>query len=467
MKMKEEKFRVLEKIIRNYMRKYRIPGLSISIFQEDQQIYSKGFGARDLEKFIPMTPRTLIGIGSITKSITAFAIMKLVEQGKIKLDDSASQYLNFAPFSTHPNITMKHMLSHTTGVPAADAGLSSLFYLFNDYTRVFPATNYEDFIAHIGDPEDFIIFEPGKKFFYNNDMYTCLGFIISQISGQEYVDFVRKHILEPLEMNRAFYSKEDFENDPLNDKITGYLTEKKGDILVPKKNPVPSYEYLNSPGGLYVSTEQMIHYAQCLLQKGLYNGQQLLSEKSIDELWTPIISCPYGFGKNPQYCLGWVKSDEYLSTEIIHHGGGLGTSCAHFALVPEHKIGIMVGQNSCNINPNIIIKAALSLLLGFDPMKEVEELKLEDLINDIEGIYKSPHDLYNLKIHLKKGILWANIEVDDGLMSYPIIVKDIDNSEFVVCGVLPPIRQNIHFIRNSESNKIEFAIFDRYLYRKC
>jgi CubicO group peptidase (beta-lactamase class C family) len=267
-------------------------------------------------------------------------------------------------------------------------------------------------------------------------------------------------------MNRSFFSKDDFDSDPLDDKITGYLTEKKGDILVPKKKPVPMYEYLNAPGGLYVSTEEMMNYAKCLLQKGIYMGKRLLTEKSIEELWTPVIPCVYGFGEHPQYCLGWVKSDPYLSTEVIHHGGGLGTSCAHIALVPDHKIGIMVGQNSCNANLNIIVKATLSLLLEFDPMNEVVELKLEDIISEIEGVYKSPHDLYNLKINLKNGILWADIEIDDGPMSYPIIVKDIDHLEFVVCGILPPIKQNIHFIRNSKSNIVEFATFDRYLYRK-
>jgi len=462
----DDKLESLGKIIRTYMRRHRIPGLSISIIQEDKIMYSKGFGARDLEEFLPMTPQTLIGIGSITKSITAFGIMKLAERGKLDIEDSASKYLDFAPFKSHRDMTIKHMLSHTTGVPAADAGLSSLFYLFDDYSRVFPATNYEDFVAHIGDPEDYIIFDPGKKFFYNNDMYTCLGFIISQVSGQEYVDFIRKEILEPLEMNRAFFSKDDFINDPLNNKITGYLTEKKGDILVPKKNPVPLYEYLNAPGGLYVSTEEMINYILCLLQTGVYHGKELLTKKSIKELWTPIIACPYGFGENPQYCLGWVESNNYLSTKIMHHGGGLGTSCAHIALDLDHKIGIMAGQNSCNANINIIIKAALSILLGFDPIKEVEELNLETIIDDIKGNYKSPHDLYDLKISLNKGILTADIEIDDGPMGYPIIVENLDTLDFKICGTLPPIKQNIRFIKNPKSNKVEFAIFDRYLYRK-
>ncbi len=464
--MIDDKFKSLEKIIRNYMRKNRIPGFSISIFQEEEIIYSKGFGARDLENFLPMTPHTLIGIGSITKSITAFGIMKLIEDGKIKLEDSVSKYLNFAPFNSHQDITIEHMLSHSTGIPAADAGLSSLYYIFDDYTRVYPATNYDDFIAHIADPEDYIIFKPGEKFFYNNDMYTCLGFIISQNTGSDYAKFIRKEILEPLEMNRAVFSKKDFENDPLNDKITGYLTKTQDGIAVPKKNPVPLYEYLNAPGGLYVSTEEMMNYTQCLLQKGIYKGQRLLSEHSIQELWTPRISSPYGFGENPQYCLGWVKDKTYLSTEIVHHGGGLGTSCAHYALIPDRRIGVMVGQNSCIVNSSIIVRAVLSILLDLDPMQEVEELRLQHLIDEIEGNYKSSHDLYNMKVALKKGVLMADIEVDDGPMSYPILLKDLNNLDFMICGTLPPIKQNIRFIRNPKSKKVEFAAFDRYLYRK-
>jgi hypothetical protein len=150
----------------------------------------------------------------------------------------------------------------------------------------------------------------------------------------------------------------------------------------------------------------------------------------------------------------------------MHHGGGLGTSCAYIALDPDHKIGIMAGQNSCNANINVIIKAALSIILGFDPMKEVEELNLENLIDNIKGIYKSPHDLYDLKISLEKGILTADIEVDDGPMNYPIIINNLDTLEFKICGTLPPVKHNIRFIRNPKSNKVEFASFDRYLYRK-
>ncbi|MHA1104162.1 MAG: serine hydrolase domain-containing protein [Promethearchaeota archaeon] len=458
------KFEPLEKIIRKYMRKCKIPGLAISMFQGDRIIYSKGFGARDLEKFLPMTPQTLIGIGSITKSFTASAIMKLVEQGKISLEDSGSKYLKFAPFSTHPDIKIKHMLSHSTGVPAADTGLFSMFYTFGDYRKIYPATTREDFEAHLGEPEDFIIFKPGEKFYYNNDIFTCLGFIIEQISGLSYSKYIHDEILDLLGMERAVFSKDKFEKD--DDKMTGYLPHKEEDIMVPKKNDVPLYEYLSAGGGLYVSMEEMMNYAQFLLQHGNYQGHQLLTPHSIEELWSPKINSPYGYGENPKYCLGWVKDDNYFPQTFMHHGGGLGTSCAFFGLIPDLKIGVIVGQNSCTGNSSVIVRAALSILLNIDPMTQIKELEMERIIEEISGNYKSSHDLYNLKIYLKETILYADIEIDDGAMCFPLMVKDLDNLEFTVCSTLPEIRQGIKFLKNSESNKIEFVTYDRYLYRK-
>ncbi|MFX1573621.1 MAG: serine hydrolase domain-containing protein [Promethearchaeota archaeon] len=463
----KEKIIQLEKIIRNYMRKYKVPGLAISIFQEDQTIYSKGFGARDLEKFLPMTPHTLIGIGSITKSLTAFGIMKLVERGLLSLEDSVSKYLNFAPFINHPDIQIQHILSHSSGVPAADGGLASLFYTFGDYKKIYPATNRDDFIAHLGEPEEFIIFKPGEKFYYNNDMFTCLGFIIEKLSGISYSEFIRKEILDPLEMKRAVFSKEDFEKDPLNDIMTGYIPKKEDDKMVPDKKPVPLYEYLNAPGGLYVSMEEMAHYAQCLLQKGNYKGDKLLSTQLFEELWNPRITSPYGYGKDPKYCLGWVYEDNYYPNTYFHHGGGLGTSCASFGLIPEKKLGVSVGQNSCTGLVSSIERAALSLLLDLDPMNHVEELKIGQILDDISGVYKSSLDLYELKIYLKGPILFADIEVDDGFMSFPLIPKQLKDLSFTICSTLPMMREGIRFIKDKTTKQVQFATYDRYLYRKA
>ena len=212
--------------------------------------------------------------------------------------------------------------------------------------------------------------------------------------------------------------------------------------------------------------EEMMNYTQFLLHKGNYNGHQLLTPQSIEELWSPMINSPYGYGENPKYCLGWVKDDNYFPHTFMHHGGGLNTSCAFFGLIPDLKIGVIVGQNSCTGNSSVIVRAALSILLNIEPILQVKELEMERYVEEISGNYKSSHDLYNLKIYLKETILYADIEMDDGSMTFPLMMKDLDNLEFTICSTLPEIRQKIKFLRNSESNKIEFVTYDRYLYRK-
>ena len=101
-----------DKIIRTQMRKRNTPGMAISIIKDNRTLYSKGFGARNLKQQEPMDADTLLGIGSITKSFTAFAIMQLQDRGQLSIEDSAAKYLNVEPFVSRPEIKIKHMLLH-------------------------------------------------------------------------------------------------------------------------------------------------------------------------------------------------------------------------------------------------------------------------------------------------------------------------------------------------------------------
>ena len=155
----------LDKTIRQLMRKRNTPGMAMGIIKDGETLYSKSFGCRNLKQQLPMTSDTLIGIGSITKSITAFAIIKLQEMGKLSIDDSVCNYLDFEPFVSRPTIKVRHLLSHSSGIPSLDAGMLAFTYTFDDYSRVYPASSMEDFKAHLADAEDFIRFEPGETFF--------------------------------------------------------------------------------------------------------------------------------------------------------------------------------------------------------------------------------------------------------------------------------------------------------------
>ena len=459
----------LDKTIRQLMRKRNTPGMAIGIIKDGETIYSKGFGCRNLKQQLPMTSDTLIGIGSITKSFTAFAIIKLQEMGKLSIDDSASMYLDYEPFKSRPEIKLKHMLSHGTGVPSLDAGMLSFNYTFDDFSRIYPASSREDFLAHMADADEFILFKPGETFFYNNDMYTCLGFIVEAVSGLSFECFVQQEILTPLAMNRATLTRDAFAEDPDNNRMTGYLFDVKDGKSVAKESEVPMDGYLHAPGGIYASMNEMLNYAQCLLNQGEFGGRRLLSPDSVEQLFSGQISTPYGEGDNPQYALGW--SIEEKSTKmpyvVIHHGGGMGTSNSFLILVPELNLAICAAENAGTGITPVICRAAIATVLGQEPEQVIEDLRIGKVLDEIEGTYKSAYNMYSLTIARKAGVLQADVETDDGSFSFPLLPSDIDNLEFSTYSLRANNKAKVVFYRNKDSQQVEFAAYDRFLYRRA
>ena len=392
--------------------------------------------------------------------------MKLVSEGKIALEDSAAKYLPQPPFSNHPEIKIKHLLSHSSGIPAADGGLAQMFYEFGDYKNIFPVATKDDFFYHISAPENYNIFSPEEKFFYNNDMFTCLGFIIEDLTGKKYAEYIQEILLGTMGAERATFSKDIYEKDPLNDKIRGYLPEMQNDKQSIRKTPLPMGKFLGAPGGLYISSKDMLKYAQVMLNRGKWGENILLNEAEFAKLWAPVIDCPYTFSSTGQYALGWGKENSYLGTELFHHGGGLGTSCTSFILIPEHNLGIYVGQNSCNVSASLYARYALAELLDKDPAKELKEVQMMMVLEEITGKYHAPHDLYETDISLDKGILWAHIQYDDGEFKAPLVPENVDDLSFSLALAQLPPTPIIQFIRNKTTQKVEFMAYDRYLYQK-
>jgi hypothetical protein len=127
---------------------------------------------------------------------------------------------------------------------------------------------------------------------------------------------------------------------------------------------------------------------------------------------------------------------------------------------------VSVGQNSCTGIISTIGRTALCLMLDLDPKIHVKELKTSQVVDEITGTYKSSHNLYEMKIYLKGPVLFADIEVDDGFMSFPLVPKKLENLTFDICSTLPVMREGIRFIKDQTTNKVNFATYDRYLYQK-
>ncbi len=221
----------IKKLIYKYLKKMNTPGISISVAKDGKLLYHQGFGARNLEKNLPMTPSTMIGIGSCTKSFTALGVMQLVEEGKFSLEDDVSTLLDIEMPKLTTSIKLKHILSHSSGIPALDLGGSSFNAQFGNYSKILPSANNSDFLYLLQNSQEYLKFDPEHHFFYNNDLFVCAGMIIEKYSGMKYEEYIKEKILLPLEMTRSVYTKTDMDNDPEKNTMTGYL---------PNKDPIRS-----------------------------------------------------------------------------------------------------------------------------------------------------------------------------------------------------------------------------------
>ena len=461
-----DQFEQLHKIIAKLMRKLKVPGLAISILHNGKIVYEKGFGARNLEENLPMTPNSLIGIGSISKSFTALLILKLCENSLLKLDDPVNKYLDSEPFLSNPDIHIIHLLSHSSGIPSVDAQWLPIAITYGNYQRIYPISSLDDYMFHISETKNEIFFKPGEKFFYNNDMFTILGMIIEKVTGKSFEEVLSEDILKPLEMTRATVNREQLEKDPLQDYITGYIHKGSEEKLEFDKPKLPFSKFLQAPGGIYTSMHEMVNYATCLLQKGVFKNNQIIKSDSIELLWTPRIKSPYGYGKDPKYCLGWIREEDFLNHTLIHHGGGLGVSTSFFGLIPELNIAVSVTENDDSGICGIIGICALTIMVGEDPEKINERIKLLEVYEKIAGSYKSSLGLYKLDISFKNWSIHLKVETDDGVFNFPLIIEDFDELTFQLFSTIPSSLQKVKFHRDSKTGKVEYVTYDRYLYHR-
>ncbi len=184
--------KLLEAWIESQMAYRGLPGMSVGVVYENKVVWARGFGYSNLEKKTPATPATIYRMASVTKTFTATAIMQLRDAGKLNLDDPVAKYLPWfkvkSEFNDAPVITIRHLLTHTSGLPRESA-----FPYWSDNN--FPTA--EQMKAML--PNQEAVFAPETKWKYSNLALALAGEIVAAVSGEPYDVYERKHILEPLE----------------------------------------------------------------------------------------------------------------------------------------------------------------------------------------------------------------------------------------------------------------------------
>ncbi|MEJ0054462.1 MAG: serine hydrolase domain-containing protein [Bacteroidota bacterium] len=171
--------------------------MGIAIYKGDEKLLLKGYGFADLEFDVKMPPDASFEIGSVTKQFTSAAILQLVEQGKISLDDDFTKYVKFD--TKGKKVTVRQLMNHTSGIKG---------YTELDVFETLMSHKYKrDTLLRIVEKEKFD-FEPGEALIYNNTAFFILGFIIEKVSGTTYEDYVQRNLFEKAGMTHSFYCNE-------------------------------------------------------------------------------------------------------------------------------------------------------------------------------------------------------------------------------------------------------------------
>jgi len=321
-------------------RRLRIPGISLAIVEGDQIVHLRGFArkagttcGRARPGGEAPSPQTPFFIGSLTKSITALAVMQLVEAGNVELDATVQRYLPWFrladPQASTP-MTVRHLLNQTSGLPAIAGELTLAD--FDDrpdaterQVRALSALK----LNHL----------PGEKVEYSNLNYTILGLIVEAASGESYADYIHAHIFTPLGMRHSYTSRAEA-------KQNGLAMGHRHWFSLPFPAPDLPVPHGSLPSGQLIScAEDMAHYLIAHLNGGRYADQHILSMEGIDQLHRGVkeyvtMGISGGF-----YGMGWFDID-LGQTKTYSHSGNVPDFSAFMALVPGQKKGIVMLLNA-------------------------------------------------------------------------------------------------------------------------
>ena len=335
-----EKRAAIEKAVSSFMSTTSVPGVGAAVVLDGEPVWSAGFGMADLENSSPATSSTLFRLGSISKPITAVAILQLNERGKLDLDAPVQKYCPAFPQKDSP-ITTRELLGHLGGIrhynPDGKGDIPE------DSARHF-ATMEESLQIFANDP---LVAKPGTAFHYSTYGYTLLGCVLEGAASEKYVDYVRENIFKPAGMAQT--QADDF-FAVIPHRTRWYHKDKAGVI---RNAGVLDSSYKIPGGGLISSADDMARFEAAIL------ADKLLQRATRDLMWTSLKTAD---GKPTGYGLGWGLADKFGLHILAHTGGQQGTSTA-FAVVTERRAGVVVLANMDNVDSGSLADEILKIVL--------------------------------------------------------------------------------------------------------
>ena len=498
----DKRLKGLDSELEKVLKKLEEPGFSVAIVENDQILYSKGFGYRDYENKIKVDSNTLFAIGSATKSFTSSLLGVLREDEKLDFEDSPIDYINELRFynsQMNDVISIRDMMSHRTGLPRHDAS----WYFFPTFSK-------DSLVSRVKHHKPFTSVR--NQWWYNNFMFMLQGVVAERITNKTWSENIKEMIFDPLGMTRSNTSIAELENS--ENAAFGYSQDFK-------KMDYYKIAGMGPAGSINSSVNEMSKWLITWINKGEYKGKKILppnyTEEAISSQSVVVANLPDE--DNPglhltNYGYGWFLSS-YKGHYRVEHGGNIDGFSTSAAFYPSDKVGIIVLSNQNTSNTPSIVRNIISdrmldvkktdwLKYHFDKLKEAELIQKEldknedsDKIkgtnpsrsmNEYEGEYtnlgygtfdismkndslfmKIPNKTFWLSHHhydtflpyeLKNGKV--NLE-DESVIFITFSADQLGEIKKLSTGLEPAIEEPIYFDRKIKTIEIETSELDKYV----
>jgi CubicO group peptidase (beta-lactamase class C family) len=356
------------------------PGCVVMVVKNDKVVYKKAFGTANRELNIQMQSNMVFRIGSMTKQYTAIAVLQLVEQGKIHLQDSIQEYINDFPSKGY-TITIENLLTNTSGIKDYLSEISNPSKQKESYTP-------KDGVDYIKDEP--LNFKPGSNYRYSNSNYYLLGYIIETVTGKTFENYLKENVLDKADLKNTFYIHQ--EKD-ITDMPQGY--SKFGGKI--EKAILQEVTTLYSAGALISNTDDIYKWHQAL-----YN-QQLVKKETLEKATTPF---KFENGTFSQYAYGWfIKNID--GSKTIEHNGSTDGFQTHEIYLPNENVYIVALYNcyeadmDWQILTNDIARLAIGKIINNN--FQVKEAVLKTYVGTYEVTLKNAN--HKLIVTFEDGML--------------------------------------------------------------
>lgn len=369
--------RPLNAYVQKSVRRYRLPGLAFLLSQNGKRLVARGYGYRDVAARLPVTPRTMFGIASVTKSFTALAVHRLAEEGQLRISDPVIRHL--PEFGTPDprwtrRIRLHHFLSHTSGLPP----LPSLYYTsarslarspVNDprASRKVgidpdhpPIDTYEQLMEFLRTTPYRLLGPPGRYFSYSNEGFGLLGAVIERVSGRRYERFLEDEILRPAGMGSTTFDSGIMFRSP-------EVTTLYSPPLPPrKKGWVASQDWwedtcMRAAGALRTNLDDLERYLEIYRTGGRVGGTRIVRKSTLAAMARPYASVAPGLF----YGHGLAVRPDFPGGPLVLHSGGLKGVSSLVAVLPTKGItAAALGNRDESEVPGLAVQAGLNFLLG-------------------------------------------------------------------------------------------------------